>query len=41
MNRHQSPMPFEFTDFTADKNYRAQAIDVAHIMRKLSTPRYR
>ena len=41
MNRHQPPMPFEFTDFTADKNDRTQAIDVAHIMRKLSTPRYR
>lgn len=41
MNRHQSPMPFEFTDFTADKNDRAQATDVAHIMRELSTLRYR
>lgn len=36
-----SKMQLEFTDFTADKNDRAQAADVARIMRELATLRYR
>lgn len=35
-----SKMQLEFTDFTADKNDRAQATDVAHIMRGLSTQKH-